>query len=143
MGGLDIDPVKLTNNGGDLISLSADGVFRFPKPIASGSTYDVKIAMQPPTQRCAVSRGTGTVDALDITSVGVACAHTFTVGGTVAGASSSIVLTNGGEDLIITRNGIFTFNNRLVPSWRVAADSLIQHQPWRELVAEAHGTVGS
>ncbi len=116
LSGLSVDPIKLSNNGGDLISLSADGVFRFPRPIASGMGYDVKVAVQPSGQRCAVTRGTGTVDALDVTSVAVACAHTFTVGGTVNGASAGIVLTNNGEDLVITRNGIFTFTKQLLPN---------------------------
>ena len=29
------------------------------------------------------------------------------------------------------------FQNRLVPSWRVAGEALIKHQPWREVDAEA------
>jgi eukaryotic-like serine/threonine-protein kinase len=29
------------------------------------------------------------------------------------------------------------FSNRLVPSWRAAADALIKQQPWRELDVEA------
>ncbi len=35
------------------------------------------------------------------------------------------------------------FNNRLVPSWRAAADSLTRHQPWRELQSAPRRNAGS
>ena len=59
---LGFNSVVLTNNSGNPLTLSANGAFRFTTPISSGSTYDVKIGTQPSAQRCAVNRGTGTVD---------------------------------------------------------------------------------
>src|SRR4051812_22480428 len=52
----------LQNNGGDDLSVSADGSFTFPTALKSGDSYAVTVLTQPagPTQTCAVVGGTGT-----------------------------------------------------------------------------------
>lgn len=112
---LGFNPVVLTNNGTNALSISANGTFRFSTPIASGSTYTVRVGTQPTTQRCAVTRGTGTVDAIDITTVEVVCADAYTVGGLLTGATKPVTLRNNGEDLVVSQNTIFVFAQRLLP----------------------------
>jgi hypothetical protein len=65
--------IVLANNGGFDITLTADGPFAFPAPIASGATYAVTIATAPGDQICTVANGGGTVGASNVTNVAVAC----------------------------------------------------------------------
>jgi hypothetical protein len=64
----------LQNNGGDNLTISANGQFTFPTSLVAGSSYAVTVVTQPPTppQNCTVTAGTGTV-AANVMSVNVAC----------------------------------------------------------------------
>src|SRR6266581_1400769 len=78
--------VVLQNNGGNDLTVSANGSFTFPAPVAQGSPYAVTVLTQPAGQSCSVANGTGTVAGANITNVAVTCAaNTFTVGGTISG----------------------------------------------------------
>jgi hypothetical protein len=103
--------IVLADNGGDALSLDANGAFAFATPIASDSMYTVTIKTQPASQTCSVSGGTGTVGSGDITGVVVNCsASGHTVGGTISGLTGSAVLQdNGGDDLTLNANGTFAF----------------------------------
>ncbi|HVV49714.1 MAG TPA: hypothetical protein VHO06_08650, partial [Polyangia bacterium] len=112
--GLSGTGLVLQDNGGDNLSVSADGSFSFATAVASGATFTVTIHAQPtgPQQTCTVSGGSGTVAAGDVTSVMVNCStQAFAVGGTVSGlAGTGLVLQdNGGDDLAIGANGSFAF----------------------------------
>jgi len=65
----------LRQNGGDALSVAADGSFTFDTPVLDGSPYAVTIAMQPsnPAQTCMVSNGNGTVAGANVDSVVVTC----------------------------------------------------------------------
>ena len=63
----------LKNNGGNDLSVTADGVFTFTTQIASGSTYAVTVGTPPAGKTCTVTAGSGTVTANAITNVSVAC----------------------------------------------------------------------
>ena len=65
--------VVLNDNGGDALSLTANGAFTFPTPVLTGSPYNVTVANSPAGQTCAVSGGSGTVGAGNVTSVVVTC----------------------------------------------------------------------
>ncbi|HEB60950.1 MAG TPA: hypothetical protein ENJ06_03900, partial [Phycisphaeraceae bacterium] len=67
--------VVLQNNGGDDLSLSANGSFTFGTALADGSSYSVTVLTQPtsPNQVCAVSNGSGTVSGANVTDVSVVC----------------------------------------------------------------------
>ena len=67
--------ILLRNNGGDDLSLSANGAFAFATRIVDGESYAVTLASQPgtPPQTCVVGAGEGTVDSEDIADVIVAC----------------------------------------------------------------------
>lgn len=104
----------LRNNGADDLPLDANGVFAFGTPLPSGSTYNVKVAVQPanPTQSCVVTNGGGTIGAGNVTNIGVSCTTVeYTVGGTVSGLNGSglALQNNGGEVLPIAANGPFVF----------------------------------
>ena len=67
--------LQLQNAGGDVIAIAANGPFRFPTAVPSGTTYFVTVIAQPraPAQGCVVINAVGTVEAADITSVEIRC----------------------------------------------------------------------
>src|SRR5882762_625823 len=106
----------LQNNGGDNLTLKANGSFTMPTLVPAGGAYKITILTQPsgPNQTCIVSNGTGTANA-NVTSVQVTCPAVFhTIGGTVVGlvgTNGSMVLQNNlGDNLAVPANGTFTFN---------------------------------
>lgn len=87
--GLSGSGLVLQNNGGDSLSISANGGFTFPTAIANGQTYSVTVQAQPasPAQTCTVNSASGTVNSANVTNVAVSCATTvatYSVSGTVA-----------------------------------------------------------
>jgi hypothetical protein len=108
----------LRNNGGDDLSVTADGPVVFATPLASGASYSVTVLTQPtsPGQTCIVASGSGTVTHADVMSVGIFCAATtYTVGGTVSGlvGTGLVLRNNGGDDLAVSSNGTVTFATSL------------------------------
>jgi hypothetical protein len=108
--------VVLQDNGGDDLSVTADGSFVFATPIADASPYKVAVLTQPAGQTCAVTSGTGTIAGADVGNVTVACAtNSYTIGGTITGlpnASTLLLQNDGGGNLNITGTGApvaFTF----------------------------------
>jgi hypothetical protein len=103
----------LQDNGGDDLSVAADGAFTFATPVLSGTPFAVTIKSQPsnPVQTCSVSGGGGTIGGSDVHSITVNCAtNTYTVGGQISGLGASVVLEdNNGDDLTVTSNGSFAF----------------------------------
>jgi hypothetical protein len=106
----------LQDNGGDNLTVKANGSFTFPTLVPAGGTYKVTVLTQPsgPNQTCTVSNGTGTANA-NVVNVQVICpAITHTIGGTVVGlvgTNSGMVLQNNlGDNLTVSSNGPFTFN---------------------------------
>ena len=67
--------VVLTDNGGDALSVSANGTFTFVTSIASGATYAVAVQTNPAGMVCSVTNGSGTVTSANVTSVSVACVN--------------------------------------------------------------------
>ena len=114
--GLTGGSVVLQDNGGDSLTVNANGSFAFATPVASGAAYAVTVLTQPsvPAQTCTVTMGTdtGTVADANVTSVRVTCIlNGFTVGGTVTGLSGSglVLQDNGGDNLTVTASGTFVF----------------------------------
>src|SRR5690242_2127992 len=130
-------------NGGNNLSISANGPFTFATPLADGSPYSVTVLTQPAGQSCSVAGGTGTIAGANVTSVSVSCAaNTFTVGGTVSGLSGSVVLQNNGADnLTISVNGGFTFSTALANASRYNVSVLTQPSGQTCGVANGTGTV--
>lgn len=107
------ESMTLLNNGGDALTLSANGSFSFSTGLTSGITYDVTVQSQTPGLSCSASNGSGTIGSSNVTSVVVSCALIpFSVGGTVSGLSTNESVTlrnNAGDTLIVSGNGAFTF----------------------------------
>jgi hypothetical protein len=65
--------LSLQNDGGDTLTVSANGIFTFATGSATGAAYAVTISAQPSGQTCAVSGGSGTVGTANIGNVAVSC----------------------------------------------------------------------
>jgi 6-phosphogluconolactonase len=75
--GLTGSGLVLSNNGGDNLTVTANGAFTFATALPQGRTYSVTASAQPtnPDQNCGVRNGTGSGDIgnADITTVAVVC----------------------------------------------------------------------
>jgi hypothetical protein len=117
------DSVILQDNGGDSLTVTANGPFTF-KTAVTGPTdaYAVTVLTQPstPNQICTVASGSGTA-AANVTNVAVTCVASFTIGGTVTGlVGTGLVLQNSSDKELLpisaaNGNQVFTFKN-LVPT---------------------------
>jgi len=107
--------LTLQNNGADDLTITADGPYSFATSLADGTDYDVTVLSQPVGQNCTVANGTGTLSGGDVTDVDITCVSvTYTVGGQLSGLSGSVTLqNNGGDDLVLTADGGFTFSTAL------------------------------
>jgi hypothetical protein len=116
----------LKDNGGDALTITANGPFVFHSQLATGAAYAVTIATEPtaPAQTCVVTTGTGSgVATANITSVAITCtAVTYSVGGNVVGLlghqppnngpltdNSFTLQNNTGDNKTVAQNGPFTF----------------------------------
>jgi 6-phosphogluconolactonase (cycloisomerase 2 family) len=65
----------LQNNAANDLTITANGVFTFSTPVASGAAYAVTIKTQPgtPAQTCAVAAGSGTATSANISAITVTC----------------------------------------------------------------------
>ena len=138
--------VVLQDNGGDDLSVTANGSFTFATAVAGGAGYRVTVKTNPSGQSCTVSNGSGTVGSANVTNVAVSCASvaSYSVGGTVSGLSGTVVLQdNGGDDLSVTANGSFTFATAVAggAGYRVTVKTNPSGQSCT--VSNGSGTVGS
>ena len=106
----------LQNNGGDDLTITADGSFTFKTLLLNNTAYSVTIKTQPanPAQNCTVSNASGTTTTTNVTNVQVVCPiPTYNIGGKVVGllgnGGGMELQDNGGDNLSITGNGPFTF----------------------------------
>ena len=65
--------VVLENNGGDSLSISANGTFTFDSLVDQGAPYDVTVQTDPSGQTCTVANGSGNVASANVTNVSVTC----------------------------------------------------------------------
>jgi len=66
--------VVLQNNGGDDLTVTADGPYYFSMTVLTGAMYEVTVKTQPASQTCMVAMGTGTVHDADVMGIVVTCA---------------------------------------------------------------------
>lgn len=137
----------LENNGGDALTMNADGTFTFSNALPPGSAYLVTVQSQPAAQTCTVSNGSGTITNANISNVTVNCStNTRTVGGSVSGlaASQSAVLQNNGSDnLTVNSNGSFTFSTPVAQGVTYNVTILTQPSTQTCTVTNGSGTVGA
>jgi hypothetical protein len=137
-------------NGGSNLPIASDGSFTFATPLASGSQYRVNVAAQPanPTQVCTVAGGSGTIGSANVNNVRVTCSSsTFSVGGTVIGLQGSglVLQNNGGDDLAVGANGVFTFPSELASgaTYNVTVRTRPSDPNQACTVTNGRGTIGS
>ena len=138
--------VVLQDNGGDNLSVSANGTFTFATSLVSGASYSVTVKTNPSGQSCTVASGSGTVGSANVTNVAVTCvnAASYTIGGTVSGLSGTVVLQdNGADDLSVSANGTFTFATSLVSGASYSVTVKTNPSGQSCTVASGTGTVGS
>jgi hypothetical protein len=133
----------LTNNDVDNVNVETDGGFAFATKIASGSDYNVEVAVQPsgPLQACSVQNPTGQVADHDVDNIVITCAlSTFTIGGTITNLQNpGLRLTNNGTDeLRPTMSGPFTFPTALLAGARY--DVVVEHRPQRQVCEVQNGS---
>ena len=95
--------VVLLDNGGDPVTVSANGSFTFSKTVQAPNSYDVTVETQPLGETCTVTNGTGSVsqNGGNVTSVAVTCSVTTTsadylyVKVTGMNSGQSVVLSDG------------------------------------------------
>jgi len=107
--GLTGSGLVLKNNGGDDLSIAADGSFTFASKIADGNTYAVTVGTQPSGQTCVLTNPSGTISGANVTNVAVQCGTpgsldaTFGTGGII---TTSIGTSNDwGEDIAMQTDG--------------------------------------
>ncbi len=99
-------------NGSDQLGISQNGIFTFPTPVNSGSSYNVTVLSQPNGQTCTVSNGSGTATAT-VTNVSVTCAAvssvtiSIVVSGLTASTPGLVVEDNGINPLSVPSNGTY------------------------------------
>ncbi len=104
----------LEDNGRDDLTITADGPFKFPLQIPSGSSYSVttKSATGTQSQACTFTNATGIVGDSDISNVTVACTANVTLQASVSGLSGTgLILQNtvDGDNLAVSANGTSRF----------------------------------
>lgn len=124
--------VVLQNNGGNNLSVSANGPFVFTTKLADGAAYTVTVLTQPAGQICTASSNTGTVAGANVTSVAVTCAPisaaTYTVGGNVTGLTGTglVLQNNAADNLSVNIDGSFTFSTAVADGAGYAVTVLSQ-----------------
>jgi uncharacterized repeat protein (TIGR03803 family) len=98
--------LSLLDNGSNAQTVSANGSFTLTATVAAGSSYSISVGTQPTGYQCAVTQGSGTIAASNVTNVALACTQiTATVGGSVSGLTvNGLVLANGTDTLSVPAN---------------------------------------
>jgi len=137
------------NGGGNLI-VAADGAFTFAARLATGAAYSASVLAQPtgPSQTCTVTNGSGTVGSANVAGISVSCTtNSFTIGGTVSGlfGAGLVLQNNGGNDLAITNNGVFTFSTAILSGSTYAVTVFTQPTAPAQncLMTNGSGTLGA
>ena len=146
--GLSGSGLILQDNGGDNLTVSANGAFTFKTSIASGGGYSVSVFAQPtnPTQTCLVASGSGTASA-NVTSVQVVCTTGTTGGGNIIGGqvtgllgSGLVLQDNGGSNLPVQANGIFNFSTTVADGAAYSVTVLAQPTSPTQTCTVANGS---
>jgi len=141
--GLTDGTVVLQVNGAGDVSRGANGVFTFPSVFLNLAGYNVSVKTHPTGQTCTVVNGNGIIGSNDITNVVVSCANivgpTYSIGGTLSGLNGTVVLqNNGGDDLSLSSNDVFTFATELAN--RASFHVTVKTQPTGQVCNEANAT---
>ena len=134
----------LQNNGGNNLTITSNGGFTFSTELEEDQSYDVTVLTQPAGLTCSIANGSGTATA-DVGDITIICSSvSYTVGGTVAGLTGTLILeNNNGDDETINANGAYTFDTPVASgaTYTVAVSS----QPTGQtcVVSNGNGTITS
>jgi N-acetylneuraminic acid mutarotase len=129
-------------NGTDTVSPPVNATsFTFTVPVAYTSGYAVSVSAQPTGLTCTVSLGTNTMPAANVTTVVVTCSpNAYTLGGSIAGLTSSgLVLTDGTDQLSVAPNAT-TFTMQSALAYTSAYTVSVMTQPVGQLCNVTAGT---
>lgn len=142
--------LQLQLNGGDNLSVTANGSFTFASAIADGSVYAVTVRTQPTSrsQTCTVTQSSSAVSGGDVTTVQVNCTtNSFPVFVSVNGLSGAglVLQNNGGPGLAISANGSFAFSNSVLSgsSYQVTVATQPSSPSQACTLTNGTGTVGN
>jgi Galactose oxidase, central domain len=138
-------PLVLQDNGTDTLTVSANGSYTFKQTV--NGNYAVTVQTQPtgPNELCTVTKGSGVATA-NVTGIAVACANSYTVGGSVTGliGTGLVLQDNGGDNLSVTANGGFTFKTPLITAAPYSVSVLTQPSGGQQCTATQNtGTIAS
>ena len=137
--------VVLQDNGGNNLTVNADGTFSFTTLVPLGSPYSVSVLTQPTGQTCTPSNNTGT--ATSNVTVAVACASssapTYTISASVTGLTSgSLELQdNDGDTLTFTTNTTLTFATKYASGASYGVTPVTQPAGQNCTVSNSSGTI--
>ncbi len=107
--------LQLQNNGDTVTTFG--GTYTFPTSIAAGGNYNVTL-LQPAGQTCNFVTATSSVGNVtgNVDNVNIACTpQQYTLGGSVTGLTSTAGVTlQNGNDVLVVRNGNYTFPTPVV-----------------------------
>jgi hypothetical protein len=150
--------VVLRNNGGDDLTVSANGSFQFPTGLTDGTSFAITVSTQPtaPAQTCSVANGTGTMAGADARGATVTCTtNLYYITTAIEGLNQAIpngeglvLQNNGGDNNTIYNPGVSdgfyeTFNTGLPSGATYRVTVLAQPAGETCSVANGSGTVGS
>ncbi len=130
----------LQNNGGDSLTISANGSFIFPTRISVGGAYNVTVQTSPttPNQTCAVELGNG-LALVPVTNVQVTCR-------TPTSFSDGAVVTNPFGDSAVS-GMIFQYNGKLYVGPNVAETAVFEMSAdmstFATVTIDGDGTIGA
>jgi len=113
-------------------TINNNGIFTFSLPLVDQSAYDVTIQTQPtsPNQTCSIANSTGSINGSNVTDIQITCTNEkYKITGEVVGlvGSNLVLQNNGGDNLLVSGNGSFVFNELLEDG--SAYNVTIQSQP--------------
>lgn len=140
--------VALQLNGGNDLTVKADGKFKFPKALTKGSAYAVTVKdspTQPVKQTCTVGQGSGNIAGAPINNVAVTCTtNSYAVGGEVKGLARKnkglVLELKGQKEVKITKNGNFVFPDVRLPDGSDYSVAIKQAPAGQTCQAEAIAT---
>ncbi len=106
--------VILQNNGGDDLTVNADGISTFATAIDDGSAYAVSVLTQPtsPNQICLTINSSGNINGANVVVTVVCTTEQYNVDIAVTGlaATNSVSFTNGVDTLTLSADGTGTIS---------------------------------
>jgi predicted RecA/RadA family phage recombinase len=120
------ESVVLQINGGETVTVTADGTFAFPTTLSDGTAYAVTVSTSPTNKYATVTNGSGTLAGAAITNIAVTCTAPVTVSSSISSTTSwaapiyvvtgsisinSPLTINPGTTIIFKQNAGFTVSS--------------------------------